>query len=107
MTVRAQSRKAAEWAQLIAEFEQGDVSVAEFCQARELKLGTFRMWMYRARKQSRAKSGKPSFSEVASVARRDPRGSGACTIRTGNVEVEFDTLPAPEYLAAILAGGPK
>ena len=86
-----------EWARIVAAFEKSDQSQPDFCAARRLNLMTFRSWLYRIRRENGGP--KPKLVELVPPA---VRGDVECSVRAGNTEIRFASLPEAEYLATLL-----
>jgi hypothetical protein len=57
----------AEWTRVIEQFEASGESHKDFCARRGLTLGTFRLWLYRLRKESRAGTVARSATRMVPV----------------------------------------
>lgn len=76
--------RAAYWAALIRDWEDGDLSQAEFCRVRGINLGTFRSWLYH-----------PRHREAVSAEAKSP--SNACPPTFAPVHV----IPSAENSSSI------
>ena len=86
------------WAGVIAEYERGNLSQAEFCERQGLNVWTFRGWLYRLR--SEAPPEMPRFVEVVGALEAPTPG---CIVRIGHTVIEFSALPEPGFLADLVA----
>lgn len=88
----------------MAEFEESGERPAEFCERRELALGSLRQWLYRLRRERREAAQKVSqrFLPLVATKAPDSGGAGACLLRVSGAELSFGELPAPSYLAELL-----
>lgn len=66
----------AEWTRVIEQFETSSESHKDFCARRGLNLGTFRLWLYRLRKESRAGKVARSATRMVPVHVRASGASG-------------------------------
>lgn len=96
-------RGRAYWAPVIAEFEQTNERQPGFCQRRELKLCSFRQWLYKIRREAGRQEGERT-SFVPLVAAKSPvtSSAGACRVMFNGVEVSFAERPPGAYLAELL-----
>jgi len=97
------------WIDTVERFEQSDMTQAQFAAYHDLKLSTFRNWLYRLRDEAAEAQtlSQPRFVEVTCAdAASNPM---PLRIRMGvHVVLELAALPSPAYLAALasaLEGG--
>ena len=84
------------------EFEASSVGQVEFAERHGLKVGTFRSWLYRLRREGRdgGRARAPgAFVEVVPSASSE----ACCTVRVGTAELRFSRTPSALYLAELLA----
>ena len=106
------------WTDMVGRFEDSGLTQPAFARKHGLKLGTFRSWIYRLRRERKALRTPPvqppaSFVEVEVPADFSPSrpvtrswsvGLPALVLRfTDDVELRFTELPSPEYIAALSA----
>jgi hypothetical protein len=85
---------------LVAEFEAAPCKHDKFAARHKLNVDTFRQWLYRLRAEKPAASRKTALRFVEVVAPKNERG---CTLAMGGIELRFEGLPPPEYLAELLS----
>jgi transposase-like protein len=93
------------WTQIIARFERSGMTQAAFAEKHDLKLSTFRSWLYRLRNESQGSASQlaPRFIEVTPSSSSEAVAT-PLRIRIGaQVQIEFAQLPSPAYLAAMLS----
>ena len=100
--MRAQRRTAAEWAEIITEYEQTGGCQKAFAETRGLKLASFRQWLYKLR---RANAGR--FVEVQASTLPEDSAIHASpvwlVVADGERRIEFRYEPNAHYLAQLLA----
>ena len=89
-----------QWRDLVAEFEQGGRSQQAFARRRQVKLGTFRRWLYKIRKEQTS----PRFVEVVADPRTDTSSRASVAIVVGRTRVEFTEHPPVDYLVELVRG---
>lgn len=94
-------RGRAYWSGLVAEFESAPCLHADFCRRHELNIGTFRSWLYKLRDEPEDLNSSPGFIELV-LNRHQMSKTSACSLVVGKVELRFEGLPSPEYLAELL-----
>lgn len=97
---KAAPRKGREyWGPLVAEFEASPCKHDAFAARHKLNVDTFRQWLYRLRSERPPTPRKaiPKFVEVVAATR-----DAGCSLTAGGIELRFDRLPPPEYLAELL-----
>ena len=101
MREKPHHRGHAYWSTLVAEFESAPCPHADFCRPRGLNIGTFRFWLYKLRDEAEEAKSSPGFVELV-VGGRQSTKSSTCSLVVGKVELRFEALPSPEYLAELL-----
>lgn len=92
----------AQWFDLIARFEDSNMTHAAFAHEHGLALSSFRVWLYRARENKHPKDSR--FLEIV----RQPSGSvvldssRVCIELQGGTRVIFDQCPPLSDLAALM-----
>lgn len=85
---------------MVAKFDAAPCSHDAFAARQKINVGTFRHWLYRLRagKPRATHRSVPKFVEVV-AAKPEP----GCTLTAEGIELRFDHLPTPEYLAELLS----
>jgi hypothetical protein len=99
------ARSPAEWLSIVRAFERSGESHAEFCSKRGLKLWTFRMWLYRTRRQLAASAATDVVLvpvEVTTSSKTAPSASPVIVAVAG-VEVRVDVGTDVAYVAELVA----
>jgi hypothetical protein len=107
---RKREDKRTYWRGVVAEFERSDQTQEAFARSRRLKVCTFRNWVYRVRAERKKRDS--SRARLVEVKVADPRNdagrplvpSAVVRIRACNgVTLEFNDVPTPSYLAAVVS----
>ncbi|MEE9333666.1 MAG: hypothetical protein V3U65_06205 [Granulosicoccaceae bacterium] len=65
---RAANKSRSQWAELVAQYDNGEEREGDFCARHEIKLNTLRKWRYHFKNEAKAKakgqSGSASFVKV-------------------------------------------
>ena len=88
------------WMQMVAEFEGSGLTQQVFAEQRQVKLSTFRRWLYLSR---RSETPKVQFVEVTSKSLTFSSPSLLKIHLDAGFVLEFETLPPPAYLAELSA----
>ena len=106
--MRRRRRSREEWTALVAEFEQGQMTQAEFAKRRRVGLGSLRSWIYKLRgEDAEERSDDIRFVEVVGVEGGYQAEAVAVALEwPGGMRLSFKELPPPSYLAAVLQGLP-
>ena len=92
-------RSETQWRKLIAEFEAGDWTQAEFCHAHDVSLGAFQNWLYKLR-------GSPTRERAAALVRVETPAFVCAPLELGlpsGIVLRFVPATDPVYLAALVA----
>ena len=95
-----QRRSRQQWRDLVAEFEASGLTQQAFARRRQVKLGTFRSWLYTLRKEQ----SSPRFVEVVPSPRVDALSRASVVLVAGRARVEFAEHPPVDYLAELVRG---
>lgn len=102
MTTRAVNRSAAQWTEIIAQYQAGQETERAFCERQGFKLGTFRKWRYqltKANRPARRARSKPGFVQVSAQA---PLPNAYLTIHsTGGVRIDCPLQMGVESIASL------
>lgn len=93
-------RSKQQWRELVAEFEASGLGQQAFAQRKRVKLGTFRSWLYRLRKER----ASPRFVEVVPGPRVAASSRASVAIVIGRARVEFTEQPSVDYLVEFVRG---
>lgn len=97
-------RNRAEWEQLVDEFETSYESAPSFARSHQLRVSTFRSWLYRIRRErEQPPDHDVAFVEVVphDVAQGVARSNVVRLELPGGCTLVLDSLPPPAYLAEI------
>lgn len=86
------------WIKTIAAYKRSGLSQRRFCEQAEVHVGTFRSWLSDLGDEAEAEHS--AFMEVVGASEVSTQ---CCVVRIGFTEIEFYSLPEPEYLAELLA----
>jgi len=95
-------RSRSEWQTIVREFERSDESHAAFCGARGLNVGSFRGWLYRLRRDSRAPEVELVAVDVA-PSRAPVDASAPVLVRWADVEICVTPATDATYVARLVA----
>lgn len=88
---------------MISEFEQTNERQSAFCQRRELKLCSFRMWLYKIRGEAGEQADcSAAFVPLVAATATCPSADGGCRLKFGAIEIAFAERPPAQYLVEIL-----
>ena len=95
------SRSRQEWEALVAEFGKSGLSQAKFADGNGVSLATLQYWIYKLRREeSSAQDEAPPGRFVEVVDSEAKRVAARLTL--AGCQIEFEELPRPEYLGAVL-----
>lgn len=88
------------WSRLIAQYEKRPVAHEEFAAEHDVRVATFRAWLYRLRREGT--STTPDAPIAARFVEVTAHGAAvACRVRAGESVFEFGELPPPAYIAEL------
>lgn len=90
------------WQQLVERFESSGLTQQEFADNKGIKVGTFRSWLYRLRREDIV-TAPLEFVEVETRQKiATSRGGAACRVVSGDAAIELAELPPTEWLAELV-----
>ncbi len=97
-----------EWSAIVAAYERGTQSAAEFCASHRIERRTLAWWRWqlrqpRARRAEHEQKGTVRLLAVKVVEDEAARTRRAVVIAVGGVEVQVDTAVDVDYVASLVA----
>lgn len=91
-----------EWLGLVAEFEDRDITQEDFIQEKNVNLPTFRYWLYKTRRESQQQAIEAVGTNFVEVIQSQDLHRTPLRIQTEAMTPEFNTLPAPGWIAELI-----
>jgi hypothetical protein len=110
MTVRKPQRSRKQWQGYNHKFNQGSLTLEQFCEAEDLTVATFRKWRYKLASHDPAKSRPEEHAQVSqpkstaagfgpiTISQSTIPSGGCCLELPGNVRLHTQSIPSVEYL---------
>lgn len=110
MTARKPQRSRKQWQFYIHKYNQGSLTLEQFCEAEDLTVATFRKWRYKLASGHQAKSRPEARSHVSqpesaaagfgpvTISPSNIPSGGCCLELPGNVRLHTPGIPPVEYL---------
>lgn len=95
---------------IVAEYEKSGLSVREFAEAKNIKISTLYAWINEKNQhKTKCHLDRPRFVEISVTEAEQASSSvgirknpSTCCVRVGQAEIEWSSLPDPQWLAQLL-----
>lgn len=99
----AQKHTKEEWLAIIEEFENRDITQAEYIEEKDIKIATFRYWLYKQRKRNNGGDEKSTGVEFVEVLEGQSCRGEALRLHIDTVTLEFERLPPARWLSELIS----
>ena len=89
------------WREHVTAIEQSGWVSSEYARAHGLSISSLYYWRAKFRSMESAADAGGKFLTVNVMPAQEAARSGACVLTIGAVRMEMNTLPAPDWLAAL------